>query len=171
MTTNQSPRVAFIGSRAAPPQVLATGRCLARIVHRAGYALVSGGAAGFDTVVDGIPGVIVYPPGHKQHTPAHDKAMDIVLSLHPAPDRARKYGRYLARDVFIITGDAFDALVWAVVCWTPDGKDSGGTGNGIRVANHYNVPVFNLHRLPWQWVAQQLVGKQWRHYEDERWRD
>lgn len=31
-----------------------------------------------------------------------------------------------------------------VVCWTPEASGSGGTGQAIRVAKHYGVPVFDL---------------------------
>jgi hypothetical protein len=31
-----------------------------------------------------------------------------------------------------------------VVCWTKNGKASGGTGHALRIANYYNIPVFNL---------------------------
>ena len=41
-----------------------------------------------------------------------------------------------------------------IICWTPDGaetasdttKDTGGTGQAIRVASYLNIPVFNLQR-------------------------
>ena len=31
-----------------------------------------------------------------------------------------------------------------VVCYTPDGKASGGTGQAIRIAEYYNIPIYNL---------------------------
>ena len=31
-----------------------------------------------------------------------------------------------------------------VICWTHDGTDVGGTGQAIRIANHYGIPVFNM---------------------------
>jgi len=34
-----------------------------------------------------------------------------------------------------------------VVCWTHDGTDVGGTGQAIRIARHYNIPVFNLFKM------------------------
>lgn len=32
-----------------------------------------------------------------------------------------------------------------VVCWTSDGKDSGGTGQALRIARDRNIPVYNLY--------------------------
>lgn len=31
-----------------------------------------------------------------------------------------------------------------VVCWTKDGKDTGGTGQALRIATHHNIPIYNL---------------------------
>jgi len=29
------------------------------------------------------------------------------------------------------------------LCWTKNGKSSGGTGQAIRIANDYKIPVFD----------------------------
>jgi hypothetical protein len=34
-----------------------------------------------------------------------------------------------------------------VVCWTHDGTAVGGTGQAIRIANHYDIPVFNMFHM------------------------
>lgn len=31
-----------------------------------------------------------------------------------------------------------------IVCWTRDGGATGGTGQALRIADHYEIPVFNL---------------------------
>ena len=31
-----------------------------------------------------------------------------------------------------------------VVCWTPDGKASGGTGQALRIAEDKGIPIYNL---------------------------
>ena len=31
-----------------------------------------------------------------------------------------------------------------VICWTPRGEVTGGTGQAIRIANSLNIPVHNL---------------------------
>jgi hypothetical protein len=33
-----------------------------------------------------------------------------------------------------------------IVCWTSDGKPSGGTGQAIRIAEYYRIPILNLQR-------------------------
>ena len=34
-----------------------------------------------------------------------------------------------------------------VICWTHDGTDVGGTGQAMRIAHHYHIPVFNLYDM------------------------
>lgn len=61
-----------------------------------------------------------------------------------------------ARNVLQILGQRtpFTLKSKCVVCWTPDGADgsstetsilTGGTGQAIRIAKAYGVPVFNLY--------------------------
>ena len=42
---------------------------------------------------------------------------------------------------------AFDLAtpVNCVVCWTRDGKASGGTGQAMRFAEYLEIPIFNLY--------------------------
>ena len=55
-------------------------------------------------------------------------------------------------------GDDLDQPVSFVVCWTPGGEVTGGTGQALRIAAdpQYNIPVFNLalHRPEalWEWL-------------------
>ena len=49
------------------------------------------------------------------------------------------------RNVAQVLGDDCSSPADAVICWTPDGSDSGGTGQAIRIAWAYNIRVFNLH--------------------------
>lgn len=32
-----------------------------------------------------------------------------------------------------------------VICWTKDGGASGGTGQALRIAKDYNIPIYNLY--------------------------
>lgn len=34
-----------------------------------------------------------------------------------------------------------------VICWTHDGTAVGGTGQGIRIARYYGIPVYNLFNM------------------------
>ena len=44
----------------------------------------------------------------------------------------------------IILGNKLDTPVQFVICYTPDGKNSGGTGLGMMIAEDHGIPVFNL---------------------------
>jgi hypothetical protein len=44
----------------------------------------------------------------------------------------------------IILGKRLNDPVSLVICWTEGGKPKGGTAQGIRIAEHYGIPVFNL---------------------------
>ena len=49
-----------------------------------------------------------------------------------------------ARNVNQILGRDLDTPSKMVICWTPNGKAGGGTGQAIRIANYYEVPIFDL---------------------------
>lgn len=52
--------------------------------------------------------------------------------------------KLMMRNVAIVLGPDTRQHVDCVLCWTNDGKASGGTGHAMRVARYYNIPVFNL---------------------------
>lgn len=43
-----------------------------------------------------------------------------------------------------------------VICWTHDGTDVGGTGQAIRIARHYCIPVFNLYNMTMSSVFKEI---------------
>lgn len=50
----------------------------------------------------------------------------------------------MMRNVQIMRGEKLDQLVDVVVCWTKEGKGGGGTGQGIRIARAYDIPVIDM---------------------------
>jgi hypothetical protein len=70
----------------------------------------------------------------------------LVDKFHPAPGRLSK-GAYslMLRNGCQIFGTEGMRQSQAVVCWTSDGKASGGTGQAIRIADSHGVPVFNMY--------------------------
>jgi len=83
------------------------------------------------------------------------KAMEIAEKFHPAWNRCSSYAKKLhARNAFQVLGRNLNKPSSFLICWTPDGCIShktrsiktGGTGTAISIADHYNVPVFNLNR-------------------------
>jgi hypothetical protein len=85
-------------------------------------------------------------PSVVRHQPQRE-AYTIAEIFHPGWQYLSKGGRALhARNVHQILGDDVTApdLVKFVVCWTPGGKRSGGTGQALRLAEHYGVEIIDL---------------------------
>ena len=84
----------------------------------------------------------------------------MVARHHPAWQRCGRGARSLhGRNHAIIHGVSnagTDRLVDAVVCWTPDGRLTGGTATGIRMARAAGVPVLNMARCSEEQVLASL---------------
>ena len=59
----------------------------------------------------------------------------------------------------IILGERLSEPVKFVLCHTPDGKDTGGTGLGIRIAKSRGIPVFNLYHASVMERMKNFLGK------------
>lgn len=84
-----------------------------------------------------------------------DEAYDLAARYHPAWDMVpQRYRPLHARNGHEVLGATLDAPSRFLLCWTADGADAdhpptqatGGTGQAIRIAIAYRVPVFNLAR-------------------------
>lgn len=82
-----------------------------------------------------------------------ERAYDIAADHHPAWQNCGENARELhARNVHQVLGADCSTPSKFAICWTPDGaqtdttKATGGTGQAIRIAVAYGVPVFNLAR-------------------------
>jgi hypothetical protein len=72
----------------------------------------------------------------------------------------------MIRNYFQIFGHEGAERSSFVICWTPDGAngttiltshESGGTGQAIRIASKYNIPVYNLNSDYGEMDAQSIV--------------
>ena len=151
---------AGIGSRDTPEDILALMRGIALMLYERGYTLRSGGAEGADTAFEyGTPGMAlmeIFLPwegfnGKSSTLPknvvlARGEAMSIAERYHPnwaaCSEGVRKL---MARNTFQILGFDCHSPVAFVVCWTKDGKASGGTGQALRIAEDRKIPISNLH--------------------------
>jgi hypothetical protein len=69
----------------------------------------------------------------------------IAQKYHPNYDRLKNPAKLLmARNSMQVLGRLLTNPVDFVVCYTSDGKDSGGTGQAIRIAEDRNIPIYNL---------------------------
>lgn len=140
-------RFAGIGSRETPSNVLKTMYEIAVYLGERGWILRSGCALGADSAFEA--GAINVKGDMELFLAAHARGEEgwerIAAQYHPAWHRCNHYARLLhARNAAIILGPNLDLPVDFVVCWTKDGGPTGGTGLGIRIAEAYNIPVFNL---------------------------
>lgn len=154
---------AGIGARATPPEMLNLMSRIANKLEGMGYILRSGGAAGADTAFE--RGVInaanrqIYLPGAQFNSrmagaggyinaaqlPSWQQALETVSQFHPAPERLSNFARALmARNAMQVLGGNLQEPAKMVVAWTPGGQITGGTGQALRMAQAYGVPIRNL---------------------------
>ena len=157
--STRAPVYAGVGARATPGETLSTMTAMSDWLGKRGWQLRSGGAHGADDAfakgADASARTVLLPwegyngrQGADCVVPSPDvagRAREIAASLHPAWDKCDDAARSLhARNAAIVLGPDLDSPVDALVCWTEEGKTVGGTGMAIRIAEKYDVPVFNL---------------------------
>jgi hypothetical protein len=164
----QSKHYAGIGSRETPDEVCDLMKEIANRLKILGYTLRSGGAVGADKafesgagrkIIFGVDSAAVEENSNKttiDYSQDDCLFMDgFVHKFHPMPSAiGRKGWKLLRRNTLQIVQHNLQNLqlpaVDFVVCWTPDGsidgskKSSGGTGQALRIASQYGIPVFNL---------------------------
>lgn len=166
---------AGVGSRETPEDVLDVMEDIGDKLQARGWCLFSGACKGADQAFErgAFSGpfrarafrdryALFLPwPNYEQRNGAvyeglaspRPRAFAIAAEHHPGWDHISDGGRKMhARNVHIVLGRDCNTPVSFLVCWTPDGaidkttRRTGGTGQAIRVANTYQVPVFNLKR-------------------------
>lgn len=143
-----------IGARKTPPGILQTMTSIARILDQKGYTLRSGAAPGADTAFEqGVSDVApeIYLPwprfnDSKSHRVVEmPEAFKIAEKYHPRwKQLSGAVQKLMARNVHQILGPQLVHPSDFVVCWTADGKASGGTGQALRLAKACNIPIYNL---------------------------
>lgn len=152
-----------IGSRETPSATQGTIYRIAEFLARNGLTLRSGGADGADQAFE--RGAVLGPSeiylpwkgfnGNRSllfDIPA--EAFTIAGKFHPGWNHLTEpVRRLMARNAQQVLGMDLNSPSAFVLCWTPDGADgllkkttskTGGTGQAIRIAAHYGVPVINL---------------------------
>lgn len=137
-----------VGARKTPSEILAMMTQIARKLDSLGWHLRTGNAAGADTAfAKGSTNKDIYSPRSLNYVEqdVYDKCYEDFMELHPAPHRCSAYARLLhMRNGLELMGDNYDEPSRFVICWTPDGKEVGGTAQAIRLARKYGIEVFNL---------------------------
>ena len=151
-----------IGSRDTPEPVLKKMRACSKRLKELGFTLRSGGAKGADSAFECQAGQLaeIYLPFNGFNGKRHDgdfyitapflascyEAMQMASEYHPNWGACNERAKQMhTRNVYQILGANLDSPTLFVVCWTKDGKASGGTGQAMRIAKAYDVPIFNLY--------------------------
>lgn len=151
---------AGIGSRETPPEILQTMKDIGYEFARKGWCLCSGHAAGADLAFEKgalqAGGLMnIWLADHVDWSKSKD-ALELAEQFHPAWDRCGDYAKKLhARNGFIVLSADLNTPVEFVVAWTKDGYATGGTGQALRIADAYKIPVFNLF---WDPTGQELIN-------------
>lgn len=173
---------AGIGSRKTPTEVIHQMAAIAIQLAESGWLLRSGHADGADmafetgcTMVDGEMEIFVpwfgfndAPTNDPQYIRprATQGLADYAARFHPAWDKCSDSAKLMhMRNVCQVLGEHGDNHAHLVICWTPNGSGSGGTGQAIRIAQHHDIPVYDLGHRQGDYVREQLC-KHIKHFED-----
>lgn len=75
-----------------------------------------------------------------------EDAMKLAKEFHPSWNRLSPFAKKLiARNGYQVLGGNLDSPVDFIICYTSNGKVAGGTGQALRIAKQYNIPVHNLY--------------------------
>jgi hypothetical protein len=151
---------AGIGSRETPEEILHLMFHIGQDLGAHGWNLRSGYAGGADMAffkgaesVDGKMEMFL-PWAGFEHAPndsrfisdeASQLHMELAEQFHPNWNACKPGAKKLhARNGSQVLGRNLDDPSDLVICWTVGGKGGGGTGQAIRLANQFGVPVFDL---------------------------
>lgn len=147
---------AGIGSRETPWHICQLMTMAAHVLSVHGYVLRSGGADKADMAFErgGGPDDEIFLPWkgfNGNHSPLFlpedidgSQPWEIAKAHCPYWDNCNEVTRRMfTRNTLQILGSKCNVPVQFVLCWTSNGKDKGGTGQAMRVAQGYGIPVFN----------------------------
>ena len=149
---------AGIGSRSTPSIIETQIIEISKRFNQLGYTLRSGGADGSDSMWErSMDKKEIYLPWkgfNNNLSPLHldnisqnalRKAYYLAEEFHPYWNNLKLGVRKLmARNSLQIFGENMDKQCDIVICYTTDGKASGGTGQAMRIAESYKIPIYNL---------------------------
>lgn len=153
---NESIVYTGIGAREAPAAIIAIVEKIGAFMATKGYVLRSGGAEGcsvaFERGCDSAAGKKeIYLPWrgfNGNNSPLYavsERALSIASAFNPAwvtlGDSAKKCA---ARYAHVIMGQDLKKPSAFVICYTGGGKQKGGTGQALKIAQKYKVPVFDI---------------------------
>lgn len=148
---------AGIGSRMTPPAITDIMFGFAKLAEDLNWTLRSGGAQGADKAFEmGVTSDYmkeIFLPwgafnGNKslRTHPSYQAlllAEELLGSAHWG-NLTQGAKKLHARNVHQVLGQTLHDPVQFVICWTPEGREVGGTATALKLARMHNIPIFNL---------------------------
>lgn len=145
-----------IGSRETPTEIMNLMTDTACYLSRKGVVLRSGGADGADSSFEKgastglkeiyLPWKYFNKNASRLCGPYSAQHVEMARRFHPAWGRLSQGAQKLmVRNVAQIFGMDFERRTKLVICWTKDGQASGGTGQALRIARAFEIPIVNLY--------------------------
>ena len=143
---------AGIGSRETPVNMRPMIKQIMDTLNKKGWILRSGGAEGADTFFEKFAKwkEIYLPWKGFNNNPSttfgySPEAEQIAKKFHPTYEQLSRGAKAcMSRNSYQVLGGDLKTPAICVICYTPTGKATGGTGQAIRIAEAHNIPVFNL---------------------------
>lgn len=146
-----------IGSRNTPDDVLTLFTNIGKWLGENNFILRSGAADGADSAFEAGCDMaagkkeIFLPWKNFNHSSStfvvkpNDKLASITAANHhPSWENLSDGARKLqTRNVYQVLGYDLQTPTSLVICYTPNGSASGGTGQAIRIAKYYDIPVLD----------------------------
>ena len=157
-----------VGSRETPKDIATFETKVAKRLDELGWKLRSGGAKGSDKAFElGAINKDIYYADQKSaksnggifvNILDDDPAFALISTIHPNWAGCSEYAKLLhRRNCFQVLGENLNEPSKFLICWTPCGAESakecvysktgistGGTATAIRIADKFNVPIFNF---------------------------
>lgn len=148
-----------IGSRETPNNILKEMQKIGEYCLNNKITVRSGHADGADWAFEkgAQERCIVYLPSNTFNNHLISKSKKVIVpdnikydkitdQFHPNPRALSKFARLLMnRNACQVLGLNLDKATNYIICWTKDGQASGGTGQALRIAKAYHIPVFNMY--------------------------
>lgn len=144
-----------IGARDTPNDVLKYFYQLGYFLGIKGFTLRSGAAKGADSYfehgsdkADGSKEIYLpwgnFEGSNSNLIVSNIEAYNIAEKFHPYWHNLSAGAKKLqSRNSHQILGLDLKTPSDFVLCWTKNGKGQGGTGQALRIAEHYNIPIFD----------------------------
>jgi len=163
---------AGIGSRETPNDILQFMKKTSEALRDKGWILRSGGAEGADSAFEMGSGDLkeiflpwknfnknssIYNGEDWKYKNIH---LDLAKKHHPNFNELKLSVKKLMirNSAQIIGKDSSDYTSEFVICYTKDGKDSGGTGQAIRIAKNMGIPVYNLYHEKDRRLVEKIIA-------------